>query len=507
MALVTEKNRKWWILASMTCSICMTYIDVSVLPVALPTMQRQLNLTQEGLQWIINGYTLALTVFVLAGGKIADIFGHKKIFCLALGVFSLASLLCALSQSEAFLVSSRILQGIGGAILLPTSSSILLSAFPPEQRGKALGLYVSFGSIFLALGPFIGGSLTEYMSWHMIFLINIPIAIIGLILTLLFVRPTERKKEPFDIAGFSTLALGFTCIIIGVMQANLWGWDSWRILFLLSAGLVLLTFLFLKEKTAAAALIKLSLFKNKTFLSTNICMALNQFQLVITIFWAIYFQDGLGYSPALAGSIAFLANAPVLFSAPIAGLLVDRYGPKLPVTIGFTLIFFSLFWFICFPLPSFTLLLPVLIPFGFGVPLVFTPCFASAINQVADNERGYASGLITTLRQFSSTLGMAVFGSVFVRLQMQSFSSLLQSNAQTASIDPHALGGLLSKTPAPLAFLQKLPPLIAEKVEAYFTTSYLYSFSRLNVLALCMTTLGIILAFFLLQKKNKSLSE
>ena len=204
---LTEQNRKWWILAAMTTAISMIFVDITVLPVVLPTLQRELLISDLELQWILNSYTLVLAVLVLAGGRIGDMWGLKKSFCFGTVTFALGSALCGLSHSGWWMIFSRTLQGVGGAFLLPATQGIIMFHFPPHQRGKAVGLFVSIGSIFLALGPLIGGALTTWASWRFVFWINLPIAAAGLLLTLYtagrpFFAFSSRVKAPaIELAG------------------------------------------------------------------------------------------------------------------------------------------------------------------------------------------------------------------------------------------------------------------------------------------------------------------
>ncbi|MCX6990668.1 MAG: MFS transporter [Chlamydiae bacterium] len=498
--LFKEANRKWWILFAMTSCISMIFIDVTVLPVALPTIQRQFNASPESLQWILNGYTLALCVFVLAGGRLGDVWGQRKTFCLGLFLFSISSALCGLSSSINTLIISRFLQGIGGAILIPTSSALLFSSFPLKERGKALGLYVSIGSIFLAIGPFLGGTLTQYSSWRMIFFINLPIAAVGYILTMISVHPSKGRKQSFDWVGFITLASGISSVIIALMQGNTWGWGSLSTLGALIFGIGSITALILAERQIEHPLIDFTLYKNKIFVGANTSIFCNQLQLCTTVFWAMYLQNSLGYSPAMAGMLSFLSNAPVLFVATLAGSLVDKYGPRIPVITGFCLIFVSLVVFMINPQPSLPLLIGIFIPYGCGIPLVFTPSFTSAMSHVDDSRRGMVSAMSTMARQFSTTLGIALFTVLLVGRQKGEFASLLESNTLTARIDPIPLEGLVSKTPAALQALKALPDSTVSYVISYADKAYTSAFTLVNGAAAAFSLIGLLLAYFLLAK-------
>ena len=265
---LNENYRKWWILAAMTTTISMIFIDITVLPVVLPTLQRELHISDLGLQWIINAYTLALAVLVLAGGELGDMWGLKRSFCLGVLIFAGASAMCGLSDSEGWLIFNRALQGVGGALLLPATQGIIVSHFPPHQRGKAMGLFVSIGSIFLALGPLIGGSLTSYFKLALVFWINLPIAAIGIALALSVVPPMEGKKQKFDYRGFLILTAGIGSLVVALMQAQDWGWVSLHTLALLSIGIFCLIILFKRKHKPHASILDFELMKKKSFISS-----------------------------------------------------------------------------------------------------------------------------------------------------------------------------------------------------------------------------------------------
>lgn len=478
----------------------MIFIDVTVLPVALPTIERQFNASPESLQWIINGYTLALCVLVLAGGKIGDIWGHRRAFCFGLIVFSVASALCGLSIDMNTFIASRALQGLGGAVLIPTTSAILFSSFPPHERGRALGYYVSGGSIFLAIGPFIGGSLTQYVSWRMIFFINLPIAFLGFILALVSVSKSEGKKQSFDYIGFFTLASGLCAITVGLMQGNVWGWASPLTLSMFIFGVSSISILIFSEREIEHPLIDFKLYKNRAFLGASSSIFFNQLQLGVTVFWAIYLQNALGYSPSTAGILSLVSNTPLLFMAPLAGYLVDKYGPRLPVVIGFTIICLSLTLFIAYPMPSLPVLLLIMISYGCGVPLIFTPSFTCAMAQAHDEKRGMVSAMTTTVRQFSTTLGIALFTALLVTEENSMLSTLLKSNPSTATINPDTLNGIASKTPDALEILHSLPSASATLVEGFAKQAYTSAFTLLNSTAALCSFFGLLLAFYLFAK-------
>lgn len=501
---LTEGNRKWWILAAMTATISMTFIDITILPVALPTIHRSLNISEVALQWLINSYLLTLTVFLLAGGRIGDLFGHKKICQAGLAVFSISSALCAFSYNETWFIVSRALQGVGGALLLPTTSAILITAFPPQERGRAMGIYVSAGSVFLALGPVIGGLLSQYLSWRYIFWINLPIAAIGWILSIFCVPETEKHQEKFDFIGFVTLSLGITCLVVGLMQASDWGWSSPATIGTLTVGILLIALLIFIDRKIDHPFLDVTLFRNLSFTGAVLCIFSLQLLLMITVFWTLFFQEILGYAPATAGLIAIISNGPVLFMATFGGCLTDKFGPKVPAISGFCCVIFSLLWFVIFtPYQNFLLLIPALILFGCGVPMIFNPCTVTSMSEAPLKKRGAASGMSRTLRQLGSTFGMAIFGSLFLHREMTGFKTALLKNQETASLDPLQFEGLLSSTPAAVEAIHNLPPDIAAFVKTAFTAAYQSAFNGINLLAILFAIVGLLSAIFLL-KANRA---
>lgn len=496
---ITNKTRKWWVLAAMTCSISVIYLDQSVLPVALPTIQRDLNLSELSLQWTINIYLLVLTAFVLAGGRIGDILGHRKVFSWGLIIFAAASIFCGLSQNGSAFIASRALQGLGGALIIPTVPVILSLAFPPEQRGKVFGLYVSIGAFFLSLGPLVGGLLTEYLSWHYVFWINPPIAALALFLTFLSTKASSKQKEPFDYFGFFTLMLGTSGIISALMQGRYWGWGSWPVLTLGIGGVLLIVMLIIYDRKVAAPFIDFSLFHRRTFTVGNTGIFITQFILMLTVFWAIYFQKILGYSPSLAGVWSMVASSPVIIFGSLSGHLYDRYGGKFPLILGFSLVAFSILWFILAPVPSSAWeMLPIVLGYGCGIPLIIIPSFTLYLHGIEARMRGVAIGVSTTLRQLGATAGMAVFGAIFMHQQESSFQKSLAADPSTASLSPQSFEGLLSKASSAVEAVNALPPDTAERVENSVRASTIYASTTINIVGLCITIAALLLVCFYL---------
>jgi EmrB/QacA subfamily drug resistance transporter len=499
-----DEKRKWWILSAMTASLSMIFIDITVLPVTLPTLNRELNFSLLSFQWIINIYTLALTIFAMAGGRLAHLLGLKSAFCLGITIFAIASAFCGLSNFPTEMIIARAFQGIGASMMIPSQQAIMLATFPPHQRGKALGFYVSASSIFLAIGPFVGGSLTQYLSWRYIFWINLPIAAFGLIFTQFVVPSFKRVRESFDWKGFFILGAGVSSLMVGIMQTPILGWESPYTLLLLAFGIAMIAYLWFSEAKHPHPLFDISLMRKRSFIAGSLTTFCNAFLIMITVHWAIFFQEVLKYTPSQAGSLSSFSTLPVLFFAPIAGYLVDRYGPRLPVSLGFGILIVSLSLFLAVIMHHILwAFLISLFLFGMNMSLIFTPSYLSIMHDVDPEKRGIASGMNTTLRQFGSTLGLAVFGTVFYQCFYWKFARGLEHIGQ--GLNPYRYEGALSHNPQALKALQELPEDTGALVTQTMTDALVDAFDLINILAIGIAFIGLCIALRLL--KNTPLSQ
>lgn len=423
--MASSKNRKWWGLAALMPALAMVFADQTILPVALPTIQKGLGATEVALQWSVNAYLLAIAVLVLVGGKLADGLGLRRAFIFGMALFVGSSALCGTSQHISWLIAARALQGVGAALMFPASTALLMSLFPPSERGRAVGINVSVSSLFMILGPLLGGYLVEHSSWRWIFYVNLPLGILGILLVLLFIPPskehTDKRGDRIDRPGFVYFTICSTALVVAMMEGREWGWDSWPILSLFGVTLLSGLFLVLREKKAAHPFLDLSLFKHPLYKAVNISIFAVQFILMITVFRAVFFQDALDWSPMKTGVVSFFSCTPVLFMSLLGGFLSDRFGPKLPIAVGYFCLVFSFFWTAFFIESSLPILLLGLCALGFGVPLVMTPSYASAMGAIPPDKAGTAFGTISTVRSLGSTVGVAVIGSLLDNIQHSAF--------------------------------------------------------------------------------------
>jgi len=477
MSLITEKNRKWWGLGALMPSLAMVFTDQTVLPVALPTIQKYLEATDVQLQWCINSYLLVTAVLVLAGGKLGDRIGYRRAYTLGMVIFALASALCGLAPDVIWLIAARALQGVGAALMVPATTPLLMTLFSPHERGKATGFSVSISSLFLIFGPLIGGYFTQELSWRWIFWINLPIAILGLVLALLLLPRSSKGEQKFDPLGFIFFVISCSLLVIVIMQGTEWGWTSFKTATLSVLCLVAAFFLFWREKKAAHPFLDLKLFRLPIYKAVNISIFVTQFILMITVYRAIFFQDVMDWSPLKTGWIFFISSSPVFYISPVGGWLSDRFGPKLPLAVGFTLLIFSFLWLAFFVQSPFKIVLFLgFIAFGTGVPLILTPSYASAMNAVPPNKIGVAFGTVATMRTLASTLGVAIIAAVTGSVQYSSFSSLIQRNEETRSLNLSALEGLASGAQSAKEYLQSLSMDTSRLVLQYLKESEIAGF-------------------------------
>ncbi len=498
-----KKNRKWWGLLAIMPSLAMVFVDQSVLPVALPTIQKHLNATDIQLQWCINAYLLVTAILVLAGGKIGDWMGHRKAFTLGMIVFALSSALCGATPDVNWLIGARALQGVGAALMFPASTALIMSLFAPHERGKATGINVSASSLFLILGPLVGGYFTEALSWRWIFWINLPIAALGLILVFLFIPPSIGAKPKFDVRGFIYFVISSSSLILVLMQGRDWGWTSPSIIVSSVIFLLGTLFLLLREKKAAHPFLDLTLFKHPVFKAVNVSVFSIQFILMITVFRAIFFQDVLDWSPMKTGLITVISSCPVLFLSPIGGMLSDKYGPKIPITTGFLLLIFSFIWTAFSFESSLGVFFIGLLTFGIGIPLVFTPSYASAMGAIPAAKAGSAFGTIATVRSFASTFGVAVLGTFIHSTQLRTLQSLAQENPKTEALSPSALSNIVMGTGQAKAYLKTLSSEQSSIIMGYYRRAEEAGFYWTHLTLACLLAIALIFVFFLYHRKSK----
>ena len=416
-APATASRSRWWVLATMTGCLSMIMIDQTVVSVALPTMQRDLSLTTTSLHWVVNAYLLLLAVLVAFGGRLADLLGAERTFRVGTITFVLASALCGLAQNGAEIIAARGLQGVGAALMVPSTGALLINAFDVRERGKAMGIYSGVSMVFLALGPLVGGLLTQGVTWRAVFFINLPIglAMVAAAHYTLPHRPWPRiERGAIDWIGFPLLLVGLGTLVLGLMQGQTWGWGSPVILALLGVAAVLIPAFLWWERRAAHPLVQLSLYRLQNFGGDSVVLAGVQFALVgASVFGAVWSQQVLGYGPIRAGLGMLPLTLPLLFVAPMAGRLYDRIGPRPLLVTGSLLIAAGLAWLAWrLPLHEYAWLIPGYAVMGAGIGMTISPATTDSLGAAAPEQRSQASGIVQTVRQVGGVIGIAVLGAI-----------------------------------------------------------------------------------------------
>jgi EmrB/QacA subfamily drug resistance transporter len=499
------KKSKWWVLCGLAMGAAIIFMDSTILPVALPTIQKVCALSGVGLQWSINVYLLAIACFVLVGGRLADFFGHRKMFCLGMGLFGCFSILGGCAYTQTLLIISRAFQGISGALMLPSSVAILADTFPERERGRAIGLLVAIGSLFLSLGPVVGGLLAEYVSWRWVFWINVPIIVLGISIILCSIPQSVRLIERFDIPGCLVFIIALTLLILGLMQGREWGWNSvWVILlFALSALFcILLTYLLRQSKHP---FFDYHLFKNTLFMGGNLLVFCTQFLLMISVYWVIYFQTALGYTPLQAGALMLVSTLPVMLGAPFSGYLADHFGPRIPVLIGFVL---ALIAFILWVTLSSALaaLITALLLFGSGVALIMTPLGTMILGAVPAHKKGTGMGIYNTIRHTAAPLGVAVFGSIVSNVPFLALYEYGATNPSLQGVDIEYYAHLLAEEKPLIAFnIDQLSESTLLMLKKIFIESTHEALFWANLVCASVALLGVIVCLLYLWKPKKKL--
>ena len=415
--LITEANAKWWTLGAMCFALFMIMLDNTVVNVALPSIQNDLHSSLSNLEWTVNGYTLSFAVLLATGGRLGDIFGRRRGFLIGVSLFAISSATAGLAPSTSWLVASRVVQGIGAAFMMPATLSIVTNVFEPHERGKAIGTWAGVSALALAIGPVIGGLLTEHVSWRAIFYLNIPVAAAAIVTTLFAVKESrdETVGKEIDYLGVATLTGALTSLVLALIEGNSWGWTSLPIVALLAGSVVMLGAFVAIERRVSAPMVEFPLFASRNFVGSNVIALVVTFAMMAQFFFmALYLQDILGLSPLEAGIRFLPATLMIVTFAPIAGRLTDRIGPRWLMTGGLLLVSGALYWLTTIDVnttygdiwPSFTLM-------GFGMALVMSPMSTAAMNAVVATKAGIASGILSMNRMIGASLGVAVIGAVF----------------------------------------------------------------------------------------------
>jgi EmrB/QacA subfamily drug resistance transporter len=414
--MFTPENRKWWTLAAVAIGLFMIMLDNTVVNVALPSIQHNLGIGLSELEWVVNAYALTFGVLLLSGGKLADLLGRRAIFIAGLVIFTGASLWCGLAGGAASLIAARTVQGVGAALMNPATLSIITATFPPRQRGTAIGIWAGVSALALAIGPIVGGVLTEKVSWSWIFFINIPVGVLGVLAARVFIDESKdtSREQRLDLPGLVTSGIGLFALTYGLIETNTHSWTSARVLTLFAIAVAALVAFVLLEQHQRLPMLDLSLFRNPTFAGANAAMLLVGLAMFGIFFYnSLLLQGVLGYSAIETGATFLPLTVLIILVAPIAGRFSDRIGARWLMGAGMTLLAVSLTLFGTLDArSSFWNILPGLLIGGIGMATTMAPTTAAAMGSVPVAKAGVGSAVINSMRQVGGSLGIAVMGAL-----------------------------------------------------------------------------------------------
>jgi EmrB/QacA subfamily drug resistance transporter len=415
---MAKATNPWIVLVLICLAQFMVVLDATIVNVALPSIQKDLHLSEGNLQWIVNAYTLVFGGFLLLGGRAGDLLGRKRLFLVGLVIFTGASLLDGLASSEGMLIGARALQGLGAALISPAALSIVSTTFAEgAERAKALGVWAAIAIGGSAVGLVLGGLLTQYFSWPWIFFVNVPVGIVGFVLSLRLI-PESRDAHAhgsYDVAGAVTVTGGLMALVYAIVGAQQAGWGSGRTLGLFALATALLATFVVVELRAKAPLVRLSIFRIRSLLTANLAMFLAMSGMFAMFFFnTLYIQRVLGYGPLEAG-VAFLPfSLGIMISAGIASQFAPRIGVRPVAAAGMLLSAGGLLLLTQLPVHGsyLTNVLPSIALSSLGMGAVFMPLTLIATTGLDDADQGLASGLFNTSQQVGGALGLAVLSTL-----------------------------------------------------------------------------------------------
>ena len=436
---------KWWTLLAVCIGTFMLLLDVTIVVVALPDIQRALHASFGELQWVADAYALALASLLLTSGVLADMYGRRMIFAVGLTIFTLGSLLCGLAQSPMMLVASRAGQGIGGSMMFATSLALLAHSFRGKERGVAFAAWGAVTGIATGLGPVLGGVLTSGISWRAIFLVNLPIGVAGLVISILRVGESRLPHAPSpDWPGFASLTVGLVGVVYGLIRASEEGWNDIGVIVLLAIGAVsLVAFLFV-EARVPNPLFDLSLFRIPTFLGGSIAaFGMNGSLFAMFLYLVLYLQNILGFSALQTGVRLLVVSGVTFVAATASGRLSSRLPVRWMIGLGLLFVAGGLIWMGGLTASSrWTDLVGGFVLGGLGSGMVNPPLASTAVGVVPPQRSGMASGVNTTFRQIGIAAGIAAYGTLFTSRLHEHLPAPVARAVQSGNI-----GRLISSVP------------------------------------------------------------
>ncbi|MGH9880506.1 MAG: DHA2 family efflux MFS transporter permease subunit [Pyrinomonadaceae bacterium] len=501
------KSQGRWILAATILASSMAFIDGTVVNVAIPFLQKELNATVIGVQWVVEAYALFLSALLLVGGAFGDRYGRKRVFLVGLTLFALASAACGVAANINQLILARAVQGIGGALLLPGSLAIISASFAPDQRGRAIGTWSGFSAITAAVGPVLGGWLIEHVSWRAVFFLNLPLAAAVIVISLWHV-PESRDRDqsgPLDWRGAGLATIGLAGVVFGLIESSRMGFLQTTVVAALVIGVVSLAAFVFVEARARNPMVPLSLFRSPDFAGANLLTLLLYAALSGAMFFlTLNLIQVQGFSATAAGA-AFLPFILIMFFlSRWSGGLVDRYGARGPLTIGPVV---AAVGFAMFALPGtaanyWSGVFPAVCVLGLGMAISVAPLTTTVMSAVKESLAGLASGINNAISRAAALLAIAIFGVVM----LQVFTRTL--NARLASINvPETTRSLVYDQRIKLAGMElpaDLPPAQQEELRRAVAEAFVSGYRLIMIIAACLALSGAGCSWLFVGKTRKT---
>ncbi|HMU26940.1 MAG TPA: MFS transporter [Solirubrobacterales bacterium] len=439
---MAEQKSGYLVLVAMIFAVSMTFIDQTIVSISIPEIQKDLSLTSTGVQWVINGYLLSLAALFALGGKLADVFGHRRLVVIGVLIFAVSSACCGFtpdsSIDEAWLIFFRVIQGAGAALMFPAALAIVISSFPIRERGKAMAIFFGVTGAFTSIGPLAGGYLSEW-TWRAIFWINIPVAILSLIFIWIS-KPEETKRpQPIDYRGAVLVCIGMALAVLGLQQSSTWGWGDPVTWICIVGGLLVLAFFIRFEMKQEHPLIRVAIFKDRAFAVDNVLLFLLSVAFVPLFFFAsMYAQLALGWETSEAGLYLLIFFAGFATAAQFGGRVLDSRGARPTVILGSLLASVGfVFWAMKLTdlAGGSNAQWPFIVLTGVGFGLLLGPVATDAVNRAPNTSYGEATGITQTVRNYGASVGMAVLGTILILQNKSNIESELAGKvpARTAS--------------------------------------------------------------------------
>jgi len=490
-------ERKWWTLIAVCVATFMLLLDITVVNVALPRIQSDLNASFTDLQWVVDAYTLSLAGLILTMGALADRYGRRRIFVLGLAVFSLGSFLCGIATSPLFLNLARALQGVGGAGMFATSLALIAQEFQGRERGTAIGLWGATIGAAVAIGPLVGGALTDTLGWQWIFFVNVPIGAAAIFLGL---TRSGESRDPearrLDLAGLITFSGALFGINFGLLRGNDEGWSSAPILVSLVGGALLLVAFIAVEARQERPMFDLTLFRKPAFAGVSIgTFAIGAGMFAMFVYLTLYIQDILGYSPLQAGLRFLPLTVLAFFASPIAGRLLSRVQTRMLLGIGLALVALGLVLMHGISVDSsWTTLLAGFLVAGAGIGVSNPSIASTALGVVPATRSGMASGINNTFRLAGVATGIAALGAIFQSRIESKLAELLPGSSSTLA-DAVSSGGTQAAVAAS-------PPGNRAQVLAASRAAFIGSLNDILLVGAATLLVGSICAFVLIRSRD-----